>query len=61
MNYHGISDNKRRAGQFLERTKRILLRWLNRRGGKHRVTWNKLLNILKVLEFPKMWKTVSMF
>lgn len=24
VNYHGISDNKRRVGQFLERTKRML-------------------------------------
>ena len=61
VNYHGISDNKRRVGQFLERTKRILLRWLNRRGGKHRVTWDKLLSILQTLGFPKTWKTVSMF
>jgi group II intron reverse transcriptase/maturase len=61
VNYHGVSDNKRRVGQFLEKTKRILLWWLNRRGGKHRVTWNKLLQILKVAGFPKHWKTVSMF
>lgn len=61
VNYHGISDNKRRVGQFLERTKRIILRWLNRRGGKHRMTWDKLARILQTLGFPKTWKTVSMF
>lgn len=61
VNYHGISDNKRRVGQFLERTKRIILRWLNRRGGKRRITWDKLVQILQVLGFPKSWKTVSMF
>ena len=60
-NYHGISDNQRRVGQFFERTKRILLRWLNRRGGKRRVTWEKLLQILEAAKYPKNWKTVSMF
>ncbi|MDI1232469.1 MAG: group II intron maturase-specific domain-containing protein [Methylobacter sp.] len=34
INYHGVSDNNRRVGQFLERSKRIILQWLNRRGGK---------------------------
>ncbi|KTD10970.1 reverse transcriptase (RNA-directed DNA polymerase) [Legionella gratiana] len=61
VNYHGVSDNKRRIGQFLERTKRILLQWLNRRGGKRRVTWKKLLQVLQAEGFPKYWKTVSMF
>lgn len=32
VTYHGVSDNQRRVGQFLERSKRILLWWLNRRG-----------------------------
>lgn len=60
-NYHGVSDNQRRVGQFLERTKHILLRWLNRRGGKRKVTWEKLLQILEAAKYPKNWKTVSMF
>ncbi|ODS23363.1 hypothetical protein AB835_09425 [Candidatus Endobugula sertula] len=61
VNYHGVSDNKRRVDQFLERSKRIILQWLNRRGGKHRVTWKRLLRALTALGFPKQWKTVSMF
>jgi group II intron reverse transcriptase/maturase len=61
VNYHGVSDNKRRVGQFLERSKRIILQWLNRRGGKRHVTWKKLLRGLTALGFPKHWKTVSMF
>ena len=61
INYHGVSDNKRRVGQFLERSKRIILQWLNRRGGKRRVSWNKLLRGLNAIGFPKTWKTISMF
>lgn len=61
VNYHAISDNDKRVGSFLEIVKRILLRWLNRKGGKRRHTWDKLSTALKALGFPKMWKTVSMF
>lgn len=61
VNYHAVSDNKRRVSQFLEGTKRILLQWLNRRGGKRRLTWDKLLRGLKALGFPTQWKTISMF
>ena len=61
VNYHGVSDNQRRVGQFLERSKRIILQWLNRRGGKRRVTWDKLLRALKAMGFPSRWKTASMF
>lgn len=61
VNYHGISDNARRVNQFLERSKRLILRWINRRGRKRPCTWNRLLQILKALGFPSKWKTVSMF
>ncbi len=61
VNYHGISDNSRRVGQFLERTKRIILRWFNRRGGNRRMTWARLLVRLKHLGYPVTWKTKSMF
>lgn len=61
VNYHGISDNQRRVAAFLEITKRIILQWLNRRGGKRYVTWEKLSRKLKALGFPTNVKTVSMF
>ena len=61
VNYHGVSDNSRRVSQFLERAKRIILRWFNRRGRKHAMTWNRLLQVLNATGFPKQWKTVSMF
>jgi group II intron reverse transcriptase/maturase len=61
VNYHGVSDNQRRVEQFLERSKRIILQWLNRRGGKRRVTWDRLLHALKAMGYPTQWKTVSLF
>lgn len=61
VNYHAVSDNQRRVGQFLERSKRLILQWLDRRGGNRRVTWDQLLRGLKAIGFPSGWKTVSMF
>ncbi|UYM15119.1 group II intron reverse transcriptase/maturase [Endozoicomonas euniceicola] len=61
INYHGISDNRRRVKQFIEQGKRIILKWLNRQGGKRYLNWEKLSKILKALGYPEKWKTVSMF
>jgi group II intron reverse transcriptase/maturase len=61
INYHAVSDNQKRIGQFLERTKRIIWKWLNRRGGKSYFPWKKLPNILNATDFPTKWKIKSMF
>ena len=61
INYHAISDNKRRVGQFIHQGKRIILMWLRRQGGRRYVSWAKVDKILKVLGYPDRWKTVSMF
>ncbi|CAN5283608.1 hypothetical protein BH10PSE19_BH10PSE19_05560 [soil metagenome] len=58
VNYHGISDNQRRVNAFLEQTKRNVLQWLNRRGGRRHVTWDKLLRGLKAIGFPTKVKIV---
>jgi group II intron reverse transcriptase/maturase len=61
INYHAISDNHGSVWKFIERCKRILLKWFNRRGGKRRMNWARFTNILKVIKFPETWKTKSMF
>ncbi|HFW3778282.1 TPA: group II intron maturase-specific domain-containing protein, partial [Salmonella enterica subsp. enterica serovar Thompson] len=61
INYHGISDNKRRVGQFVYQSRRIIYRWFNRKGGRHPMTWEKLDLILKMLGYPSRWRTQSMF
>ncbi|NTZ40944.1 group II intron reverse transcriptase/maturase [Enterobacter sp. JMULE2] len=61
INYHGISDNQRRVGQFIHQSRRIIYRWFNRKGGRHPLTWVKLDLILKLLGYPAKWKTRSMF
>src|SRR3990167_11108374 len=61
INYHGISDNDKRVKGFIHKSKRILLTWFNRRGRKHPMTWETFLKILKGINFPESWKTISMF
>ncbi|MBI6547529.1 reverse transcriptase domain-containing protein [Xenorhabdus lircayensis] len=61
INYHGISDNQRRVGQFIYQSKRILYRWFNRKGGRRGITWEKLTQILKLLGYPSSWRIHSMF
>ncbi|WP_339057662.1 group II intron reverse transcriptase/maturase [Candidatus Regiella endosymbiont of Tuberolachnus salignus] len=61
VNYHGISDNQRRVGQFIHQSRRIIFRWFNRKGGRRRLTWEKLALILKMLGYPTKWRTRSLF
>ena len=61
INYHAISDNEKRVKAFVLKSKRILFKWLNRRGGKRGVNWEKYARILKYRDFPEHWKTISMF
>jgi RNA-directed DNA polymerase len=60
-NYHAISDNEQRVCGFLHRVQKIVHRWCNRRGGKHRTNWKKLKGQLNRAGFPKTFKTTSMF
>lgn len=61
INYHAISDNGGCVWTFINRCKRILFKWFNRRGGKRRMNWERFTNILKEINFPETWKTKSMF
>jgi hypothetical protein len=61
INYHAISDNRRRVGQFIYQSRRTIHRWFNRQGGRHGMSWDKLARILKAVGFPEFWKTTSMF
>ncbi len=60
INYHGISDNQRRVGQFSHQSRRIIYKCFNLKGGRHPLTWAKLDLLLKVLGYPVKWKTRSM-
>ena len=61
VNYHGISDNRRRVNQFIQLSRRLIYRWFNRRGGKKKMNWETCDKMLKEVDFPKHWKTVLMY
>ena len=39
--YYGISNNQVSVSRFIFEAKRIFLKWLNRRGGRRRISWDK--------------------
>ncbi len=61
INYHCVSDNKRRVNQFIQISRWLIFRWFNRRGGKKRMTEKRLDELLKAVNFPTCWKTISMY
>jgi group II intron reverse transcriptase/maturase len=60
-NYHAISDNQRRVSSFIEESKRILFKWINRKGGKRKMNWTTFGKLLKEMQYPHYFKTTSMF
>ncbi|KJW05191.1 group II intron, maturase-specific domain protein [Rickettsia argasii T170-B] len=61
INYHGISDNERRVSSFIDQSKRAIYEWFNRMGGKRKMNWQRLTEILKRVNFPENGKIISMF
>lgn len=59
--YFSVNDNLKRVTQFLKETKKLLFKWLNRRGGKRALTWEKFSAILTRIKFPKQPKIRQMF
>ena len=61
VNYHAISDNQRRVNSFLKESKKALLNWINRKGGKRRMNWVMFNKLLEETKYPQSFKTISMF
>ena len=60
VNYHAISDNAPRVSSFIQASKRILFWWINRKGGKKRMNWQRFTALLHRIEYPKYQKLTSM-
>ena len=60
-NYNAISDNQGRVGAFIQLSKRAIFKWINRKGGKRKMCWEKFVRLLKQIKFPERFKTISMF
>ncbi|GEM_PF-6062913 len=61
INYHAISDNQRRVKSFIFMSERSLFRWINRKGGKRKTSWDSFSKLLKRVGYPDNFKTTSMF
>jgi group II intron reverse transcriptase/maturase len=60
-NYYGVTDNLRGIARFGQEVKRLLFKWLNRRGKRGCLSWEKFAEMLKRFPLPKPRIMVSMF
>ena len=61
INYNAISDNERRVHSLILLSERALFCWINRKGGKRKMNWEKFGRLLKRINYPRNFKTISMF
>ena len=60
-NYYGVSDNSRGIARFGHEVKKLLFKWLNRRGKRRCLNWEKFNLMLERFPLPKPRIMVSMF
>jgi len=60
-NYYGVTDNLRGIIRFGKEVKNLLFKWLNRRGKKNCLNWEKFHEMLKRFPLPQPRIRVSMF
>lgn len=61
INYNAISDNLRRVSSFIYCSARVLFSWINRKGGKRKMNWDRFRKLLKRVKYPSNFKITSMF
>jgi len=60
-NYYGVTDNLRGIVRFEWEVKKLLFKWLNRRGKRNCLDWERFNEMLKRFPLPKPRISVSMF
>jgi len=61
FNYYGVTDNYRRLVRFDQAVKKLLFKWLNRRGKRNCLNWEEFNKMLMRFPLPKPRIMVSMF
>ena len=51
-NYYGVTDNSKCLNNFRDQVRRILFKWLNRRGSQRSYNWVKFAKLLKLFPLP---------
>jgi RNA-directed DNA polymerase len=57
-NYYGITFNSRQLSKYYEKVKRMLFKWINRRGAPSRLSWEKFMRRIdewSPLEKPRIY------
>ena len=60
-NYYGITDNRRAVGNFIDKCRKFIFKWLNRRSQKKSFNWEKFVLFLKLYPLPKAKMHVNIF
>jgi RNA-directed DNA polymerase len=60
-NYYGVTDNLRGIGRFCAEVKKLLHKWLNRRGKRGCLNWQEFSEMLKRFPLPEPRIKVRMF
>ena len=60
-NYYGVTDNYRGIKRFEQAVIRMLFKWMNRRGKRRCLNWEKFNEMLKRFPLPRPRIMVSMF
>ncbi len=60
-NYYGVTDNIFGITRFGKEVVKLLFKWLNRRGKRNCLNWERFNEMLKRFPLPKPWIRVSMF
>jgi len=59
--YYGVTDNIRGIERFKHEVKKLLFKWLNRRGKRGCLSWQKLIKMQELFPLPEPRIKVSMF
>jgi len=59
--YYGVTDNSEGIGQFNHEARKLLVKWLNRRGKSGCLTWEKFKKLLEKYPLPKPRIMVNLF
>lgn len=55
LNYYAITDNAEKCNSYLYHVRRTMFKWLNRKSQRKTYTWEGYQQILKHVEWPKMY------
>ena len=61
IRYYGITDNRHAVSNFIDETKRLIFKWLNRRSQRKSFDWDKFNLFLKKYPLPRVKTYVNIF